>query len=329
MTIRLTIIGLDLIGTSIGLALKDNPHEIVRIGNDPDPQKEQKALKMGALDEAIHNLHAATENADIIILALPVDEVRSTLSEMAPDLKPGAVVLDTSPLKITVTHWYKDLLPVERYLVSFSPSLNPAYLYENETSLDQARADLFKGGLFTIACPPGTHEDALRLASDLAVLLGASPYFADPYESDGLMAAVHGLPQISAAALLTAITRQPGWREARKLAGHAFVAATEPLMHLDESKQLGESFLLNRENLLRLIDDYMETLQEVRNHLAAQDQEQLKTFLDQAVKARNAWWQQRQKGDWETPPATVEIPSAGQVIARLFGLGKKPPKVTG
>ncbi len=78
MTIRMTIVGLGRIGLSIGLALKDNPHQIMRIGNDADPQIEQKALKMGALDEAIHNLHAATADADIVILAVPMDEVRET-----------------------------------------------------------------------------------------------------------------------------------------------------------------------------------------------------------------------------------------------------------
>lgn len=325
MTIRMTIIGLGRIGLSIGLALKDNPHQIVRIGNDADPQIEQKALKMGALDEAIHNLHTATADADIVILAVPMDEVRETLTTIAPDLKPGVVVLDTSPLKTLVTRWAKDLLPAERYLVSFSPSLNPECLYPVAPGGETARPDLFKGGLFVISSPPHTHSDALKLASDLAALLGGQPYFADPYEADGLMAAVHGLPQLSAAALLTAITRQPGWREARKLAGQTFIEATEPITHLDDHTQLGQSILLNRENLLRLLDDYIATLREMRDYLEAEDSESLSALLKEAARARTVWWQQRQKGDWEaTPPP--EIPSSGQFFARLFGLGGEPSK---
>ncbi|KPL82838.1 hypothetical protein SE15_12380 [Thermanaerothrix daxensis] len=325
MTIRMTIIGLGQIGASIGLALKDNPHQIVRIGNDADPHLEQKALKMGALDEVVHNLHTAVSDADIVVLAIPMDEVRDTLATIAPDLKPGAVVLDTSPLKTLVTRWAKDLLPEERYLVSFSPSLNPECLYPPALTSEGARADLFKGGVFVIASPPHTHGGALKLASDLAVLLGGKPYFADPYEADGLMAAVHGLPQLSAAALITAITRQPGWREARKLAGQTFVEATEPITHLDDHIHLGESILLNRENLMRLLDDYIAVLQEVREYLEAEDREHLADLLKEASRVRSQWWQERQKGDWETTPST-EIPTSGHYFARMFGLGRKTPK---
>ncbi|WP_299024474.1 prephenate dehydrogenase [uncultured Thermanaerothrix sp.] len=325
MTIRMTIIGLGQIGTSIGLALKDNPYQIVRIGNDSDPHLEQKALKMGALDETIHNLHTAVSDADIIVLATPMDEVRETLATIVPDLKPGAVVLDTSPLKTLITQWVKDLLPAERYVVSFAPSLNPEYLYPFAPTPETARPDLFKGGVFVITSPPHTHGDALKLASDLAVLLGAKPYFADPYEADGLMAAIHGLPQLSAAALITTITRQPGWREARKLAGRTFVEATEPITHLDDHTHLGESILLNRENLLRLLDDYIAVLQEVRIYLETADRERLASLLKEASQARSQWWQERQKGDWDATPS-AEIPSSGQFFARMFGLGGKPTK---
>jgi prephenate dehydrogenase len=58
---------------------------------------------MGAVDHTSLNLHAAVEKADVVILAIPVDEVRSTLEMIAPDLQPNALVIDTSPIKSVIT----------------------------------------------------------------------------------------------------------------------------------------------------------------------------------------------------------------------------------
>ncbi len=88
--------------------------------------------------------------------------------------------------------------------MTMTPTLNPAYLDETKLGIDAAHADLFKNSLMVITSPPGTDADALKLATDLAMLLGSIPFFADAYETDGLMAAVHLLPELVAAALVDA-----------------------------------------------------------------------------------------------------------------------------
>jgi len=212
MSIQLTVVGLNRVGASIGLALKDNKHDIVRIGTDISTIAEQRAQKMGAVDKIVHNLGPAVENADIVVVCLPLDRLRETLETIAPVLKAGAVVLNTTHLTVSVANWTEDILPEECYLVSFIPSLNPEFISGTEDSIDEASADLFKNSLFAISASAKTHPGALQLASDLAGMLGARAFFTDPYESDGLIALADLLPKLSAAALLQAITRQPGWR---------------------------------------------------------------------------------------------------------------------
>ena len=86
MTIQITVLGLSQVGVSIGLALAEHKEKIVRVGNDRDPGVMGKAKKMGAFDTTTFNLPGAVEKADVVILALPVDE--RDYAAMAEDLLP-------------------------------------------------------------------------------------------------------------------------------------------------------------------------------------------------------------------------------------------------
>ena len=81
MTVNLTIIGLGQIGTSVGLALADQSEVVFRLGHDREISKARKAEKMGALDKVSINLPSAVREADLVLLALPVDQIRDRLAE--------------------------------------------------------------------------------------------------------------------------------------------------------------------------------------------------------------------------------------------------------
>lgn len=319
MTIQLTILGLGQIGTSFGLALAEQKDRLFRVGHDADLAAMREAEKLGALDKTAVRLQAAVENADIVILALPVDEVRSTLEFIVQDLKEGAVVLDTSPLQVSALEWAKELLPAGRYYVTLHPSLNPAYFDDRQRTTASARADLFKNGITVISAPENTEGDALKLAADLTKLIGATPYFADPYEADGLLAWVELLPKLGAAALVRTVQDQPGWREARKLTSNAYALGTSALLRLDEINELGQSALLNRENVSRVLSEYIQRLQMIRALLDQNDAAGLKHLLESARDDRAAWLDQRTKAEWE-PVRSPELPTSGDMLGRLIGL---------
>lgn len=319
MTIQLTILGLGQIGTSLGLALAEHKDKLFRLGHDANLATMREAEKLGALDKTAVRLQAAVENADIVVLALPVDEVRSTLEFIVQDLKEGAVVLDTSPVQVSALEWAKKLMPAERYYVTLHPSLNPVYLDERQSDTASAKADLFKNGVTVISAPENTEGDAIKLAADLTKLIGATPYFADPYEADGLLAWVELLPKLGAAALVRAVQGQPGWREARKLTSNPYALGTSALLRLDESVELGQAALLNRENASRVLGEYIKELQVIRSLLDENNAEGLKKLLEKAREDRATWQAQRAKADWEKIQ-TPEMPTTGDMLGRLIGL---------
>ena len=328
MTVQITIVGLGQIGASVGLGLANQPDLLRRVGHDRDLETARSAEKMGALDKVELNLPAAVRNADLVLLSLPMDQIRDTMAIIASELKEGAVVMDTGPVKETVAAWAGELLPGGRYYVGLTPVINPAYLHGSDSGLEAARADLFRSGLMGIVAPPRTSSEAIKLAADLTRLLGATPLFTDPIEIDSLMAATHLLPQLMAAALLNVTVDQPGWHEARKVAGRAYAEVTAPVIHFSEPQTLRASVLLNRENVLRVLDSTIAALQAIRNDIETQDQEALEERLGRARRGWEKWWKQRQASDWinsEAVPSLEDTSSTG-VFGRLLGIGRKPKR---
>lgn len=331
MTIQITIIGLGQIGASAGLALAGQGELLRRVGHDKLIDNSRQAEKLGAVDKVELNLHSAVRGADLVLLCLPMDHIRETLAMIALDLKDGAVVMDTGPVKETVSAWAAELLPAGRYYVGLTPVLNPAYLHEAASGIEAVHADLFKGGLMAIVAPPRTSSEAIKLAADLTRLLGADPLFADPVEVDSLMAATHLLPQLAAAALLNATTDQPGWREGRKLAGRAYAEATAPVVQLSEPQTLRAAVLLNREHILRWLDGLIAALQALRSDIAADNQAGLEERLARARRGREQWWHERLTGNFSNGDAApaVERTSASQLFGRMLGLTPRKPKDAG
>jgi len=322
MTVQLTIVGLNQVGGSIGLAIRAADAPIQLIGCDSDTQLEQKAVKLGAVDKTIHNLSTAVDSSDIVVLCLPADEVRKTLEQIGPRLKSGAVVLETSALKGASVEWATGNFSEDRHILAFTPTINPDYLDERETDLEHAHADLFKNSVILIGSTELTDPDAVKLAADLSALLGAKPYFSDLVEAEGLTALVHHLPQLSAVALIHAMEGQPGWREARKIGSRPLVKALTPLQDLDERKDLGQAMLLSGTNITRVIDLMVGELNEIRDLISSQDADGLKRYLETAVQGRESWLKTRLTSGWESTDG-IEMPSSAGWLGKLFGQGRK------
>jgi prephenate dehydrogenase len=321
MSIQISLIGLGQIGASIGLALKEHSDLVKRVGHDRDPGVARRAEKLGAVDSISFNLPAAVRQADIVVLASPVDDLRNILEVIGPELKEGAVVIDTSPVKVAVAQWATEILPPGRHFISWTPAINPAYLYEAVQGVESAHADLFKNSLILTTTPPNASAQALRLSSDLVGLLGAHPLYADLYEVDGLAASSQILPQLAAVALLNSTMDQPGWQESRKIAGRSYMDATQPVLHIDDVEKFGQAAILNKDNTVRVIDDLIFALRDLRQAVYNQDGETLHKAIEHARSSREQWLHQRQAGIWENMPADTELPSKAEIYGRMVGLG--------
>lgn len=326
MTPQITIIGLGQIGGSIGLALGGQKSALKRVGHDKKTDVERAALNKGAVDEVKHNLPSAVREADIVMLCLPLSQMRETLELIAPDLKEGAVVMETAPVKREVIQWSAQLIPAGRHYVGLVPALNPEMLHDVKFGLEAANADLFKKGLMVIDAPHGTSGKVVQLASDLASLLGASPILADPAESDGLMARMHLLPQLAAAALLNATVDQPGWQEARKVGGRPYAAVTAGLAYQDEIDSLRMLSLQDRHNIVYYLNVMIAALSGLREDIEAGDEDGVAARLEQALEGRNRWIRDRLLADWQPTDdrPQLDIPTFAE---RFFGTAiYRPPQ---
>ena len=319
MSVQITIVGLGQIGSSIGLALKAHGVNVQRVGHDKDPQAAKESQKAGAVEDVKYNLPAAIREAKIVILALPLAEMRETLEIIAPDLQEGTLILDTAPAKATVAAWAKELLPQGRFYIGLTPAINPEYLHGTEFGVKAARADLFEHGLMVVNAPLGTPGNVFNLAMEFVHLLGAMPLLMDTTEADGIFAAMHVLPQLAAAALLDATVDKPGWQEARKLAGRPYASVTAGSAYHDDVLSLRDAVLENRENVVRLLNVYLASLIELRDEIEGNDREALERRLEAAASGRIRWLNERSIADWlqhERP--NIDIPSFGERANQAF-----------
>ncbi|HHH42481.1 MAG TPA: prephenate dehydrogenase/arogenate dehydrogenase family protein [Chloroflexi bacterium] len=320
---QITLVGLGFVGTSIGLALKARDPSLSITGHEVDPLRARQARRLGAVDRTRINLIRACEQADLVILAIPLLEVRDTLEAIGPELKPGAIVTDTASLKVPVLEWARRWLSPQVHYVGGAPLFNPRLSpLECKGGPEAARADAFEGGLYCITPDTGTTPEAVEQLAALAEMLGARPIFLDPQEHDGLRAAVEALPMLLGTVLLRTALDSPGWREARKVAGPAFLQATAPVV--GQARSQAALLRLNRENLLRQLNAWLGTLERLRAMLLAEEEAPLEALFTELVEARDAWMHDRQQGMWEER-GREEAPSSGSFLKRLFGFGDRRP----
>jgi prephenate dehydrogenase len=308
---RITIVGLGLIGGSIGLALRQAGLASAVVGHDRKPDANRQAKKVGAVDRTDWNLISACENADLVILAIPAGEIEPTLQAVGPYLRPGCVVMDTAAIKEPVLAWAAEALPEGIHFVGGNPIITKATGGEG---LEVARADLFQKGVFCVVPSPGADPMAVKLATDLVAFLGAKPLFVDPVEHDGMLAGIEHLPALLAMTLLEMASQQPVWQELRKVAGSSFEIGTR--LASMEPASLAALLLQNRDNVLRWLDLFSESLASIRKALAENDNAIAGRF-EVALEERWKWLHDREVGQWEELPGG-EMPERPNLLADMF-----------
>ena len=320
--LSIAILGLGRIGTSIGLALKqymenNDQHHFEITGYDWSHDNRKLAEKMGAIDIVVSKDFEAVAEKDIIILDLSYDQMEQTFQSIAADLRDGVVLLDFSPLKQPSIDWAEKYFSEENHLVGASAILNTKYLYDNNESIQSANEDLFEEGLMLLAPSATCIREAVDLAFSFSTLLGAKPHFFDPTELDNLLAFTEGLPSILGFSVFYEMSNNKGWNDIQRLANSPTGALTRTLYdhHPDA---LRDYWLNSGENLIRILDNYIATLTEVRSVLAEKDQDAVEAILVETAENYHEWYARRQSGDWGDLPKSSDD-TRRNVMSTLFG----------
>ena len=301
---RITIIGLGLIGGSLGLALRDPTLEIV--GWDTSRDSVSRALKMGAIDTGGKALTSSVESSDLVIIATPLLAIPEVLQEIAPALPPDATVTDTGSTKARVMDWAQTYLPGVDF-VGGHPMAG-----KEVPGVENAEADLFKGATYCVCPSPTASRASVDAVLSVVDKVGAVPYFPEPREHDAMVAATSHLPLLLSSALMTLVSSSESWREIRRVASSGFSGATR-LASTVPSMSAGIC-ITNREAIEHWIDRYIEELLGYKALLAAGD-EDIRTGLTAARDARENWLSgQDSSSDWRPP----QVPGVAQQLSSLL-----------
>lgn len=281
-TMQVTIIGLGLIGGSIGLALRETKWQGLEIvGYAHRPQTAALALKLGAVNRTELSLKRAAANANLVIISTPVLNIRQILSEMAIYLPPDCIVTDTASTKLQVMKWAEELLPPTVSFIGGHPMAG------KETSgIETAEADLFQGCTYCLIPAAKASPKAIKTVVEVVEKVGAAPLFIDAQEHDNLVAAVSHLPALLSAALISATTKSTYWQRMSKLAASGYRDVTR--LASGNAKINTHICLTNQEAILHWMDEFIKELERLRQ-LVADGNEELEEVLAQASEARRKW----------------------------------------
>jgi len=282
---KITIIGVGLLGGSIGLAVKRR--KLVSPGGVAGFVRRVASLKdcekAGAVDFATTDLLAAVWDADLVILCTPLAQMRSRVRQMLPALKRGAIVTDVGSVKASVVRELESLVArAGAHFVGSHPMAGA-----EKTGVGAASADLFVNAACVVTPTRKSNPAAVRQVEQFWKSLGARTLRLAPKQHDSLVSRSSHLPHVLAAALASYILNPAGPKQQAALCANGFrdttrIASGSPEMWRDIA-------LANRKNLRRALEGLVFDLKKFQRLLAGADANAIMRFFETAKTRRDRW----------------------------------------
>jgi prephenate dehydrogenase len=283
---QLTVIGVGLIGGSVAAALRraGRVRHIVGVGRGR--ANIQRALELRIIDEASNDIAAASRGADIVLLAVPVQQNERVLSSLAGAIEARTLVSDAGSTKMDYVSAVRRLLPSHLARVVPAHPIAGAEL----TGVDAANPALFLDKKVVLTPLPENDTAALDRIESMWSACGARVSRMTPEHHDRVFAAVSHLPHMLAYTLVHMIATRADAKQLFSFAAGGFrdftrIASSSPEMWRDIA-------ISNRAALLADIALYQEELARLEQLIRNADAEQLGKIFETARTARNAWLQQ-------------------------------------
>ena len=274
-----TIVGVGLIGASLGLALKKAGVVTKVLGVGRSKTNLDQAQKMGAIDGVV-DLVGAAKQSDVIVLCIPVAQMRSAFEVIEPHLEPRTMITDAGSTKGDVILAAKEVLG--KKVCQFVPAHPIAGGAQHGASA--AKADLFQGK-HTIICPlqENSPQDT-ALITGFWEAVGSTVKKIGSVQHDAIYAAVSHLPHLLSYALMASVVNSEDADQKLDHVGAGFkdftrIAASSPEMWRDIC-------LGNRTAILKELDQYLLIVNHMRNLVAEGDGAGLEKLFNQASRAR-------------------------------------------
>ena len=280
---KVTVIGVGLLGGSLGLALKQRRLAKTVVGYVRRPASIVECETLGVVDRALTDLADAVKETDLIVLCAPLGQMRELAERMIGSLKPGALITDVGSVKAAIV---QDLEPIIAKAGGEFIGSHPMAGAE-KTGPGSARADLFIKAVCAVTPTPNSTNHAISIIEELWRSVGALPLRIAPDQHDDLVSRSSHLPHVVAAELSNYVLSPVHPKEQALLCANGFrdttrIASGSPEMWRDIS-------LANQRNLARVLGVFIEDLQEFRLALENDDRKAIEEFFAQAKQRRDQW----------------------------------------
>lgn len=271
------IVGLGLIGGSLGLDLKACGHQV--LGVSRQEQTCQRAIARGVVDDASINLNLLAA-ADVVFVCTPIGAIASTIQQLIPHLSPNTVITDVGSVKTVVV---EQITPLWPNFVGGHPMAGTA-----DSGIEAALLGLFEGNPYVLTPVETTPPTAVKLVEELVRSLTSRVYFCRPQDHDRAVAWISHLPVMVSASLIDTCMSEtdPTVLElAQHLASSGFrdtsrVGGGNPELGLMMARY-------NREYLLRSLLSYRHSLNQFIELLEQEDWQTLEAKLKQTQLQRS------------------------------------------
>lgn len=272
---RVTIVGVGLMGGSLGMAIKK--HRLARevIGLSHRQAALAQAVKNKAIDVPCLDVKKAISNADLVVLAAPVDSIIKLFTTIDPYLKRGCIVTDVGSAKATIAESAEKFLSAPAFFVGAHPLAG-----SERKGVVNATPDLFEGSTCIMTPTSKTNNSAKQKVKNLWIKLGMNVKMLSPEKHDEILAYVSHLPHLIAYGLITGIPSEFLEYASRGLKDTSRVAASPPQMWSDIC-------LANSKNVLDALDQCVGHLANFRKAIVNHDQKSLIQHFTKAQEKRN------------------------------------------
>ncbi|MCD6520439.1 MAG: prephenate dehydrogenase [Anaerolineae bacterium] len=276
---QVTVVGLGLMGGSLAAALSTTGacRRVVGVARRPSTLTMARSLRF--IHWGTTELAAGVRQADIVILATPVQDILAKIKEIGPLLKPGCLLMDVGSTKLAICQAMEELPP------HVQPIGGHPMCGKETSGLTMAEPDLYRDKVFVLTPLARTSAGAIALAKALVQAIGARPLLLDPARHDRAVAAISHLPYLLAASLVNAAAEFAQKDElVWKLAASGFrdtsrVAAGSIPMMMD-------ILATNREPILTALRQAQRELDFLAQCLEKNDFEKLRGRLEEARQHR-------------------------------------------
>jgi prephenate dehydrogenase len=278
---RISIIGIGLMGGSLGKALISRLPEAEVVGYD-DPQVLKTALDAQAITEPADSLREAVSDADIVVVAVPLRAIPAVMQEVGTFVKAGALVTDVASVKTPIVELAESALPDNVRFVGGHPMAGSA-----SGGIDAADALLFENVVYVLTPVSGRIPDEAAPLIHLVETIGGRVLVMTPEVHDRVAAAVSHLPQLMSVALVEAAFE---FGADRDLVSTLAAGGFRDMTRVAESPfRTWEGILAaNHGNVLDALAVSAAVLQRLRNRLIEEDYAGIQQSFERAATNRRS-----------------------------------------